>query len=97
MSSTKALQFTAKSAFCETQTGSLILIFVKEPNVYDILNGISDDEIRGWARGFKAPNDLFEAEAVVKWAKDEYKPEEIFSKDELEEWAIANGFVKEAP
>jgi hypothetical protein len=97
MPKTKALVFTCVNALIETHTDSLLSIAVKEPNLSDILDGIHEEDVKNWARGYKNPSDLFEPKAVVKWVKDEYQPEEIFNADELEGWAEANGFTKKAP
>jgi hypothetical protein len=37
-----------------------------------------------------------DAHIVLEWVENNFDPERVFSADCLEEWALANGFVREA-
>lgn len=36
-------------------------------------------------------------DAATEWIRDNMNPDQVFDDKQLEEWAEANGFVKEAP
>lgn len=34
-------------------------------------------------------------QSVIDWIGDELEPEEVFAENKLEDWATANGYIKE--
>ena len=53
------------------------------------------DEAIDWIRSNMEPEDVFEPETLLAWAKENApSPEEICSQRDLENWAEENGFTQ---